>query len=148
VDNKILEAAKQWTLVQPVVSAYVGALVRDFPARDDLMQEIAVAILESFDRYDGEKSFQAWALGIARNQVQNYFRRISRDRLTFDEEIIAYLADAFDESGTEVMHRLQFLSGCIERLEEKSRRVLKWRYRDDLKPAASQGRQFVDRSIR
>lgn len=136
MDNKILEAAKQWTLVQPVVSAYVGSLVRDFSARDDLMQEIAVAILESFDRYDGDKPFQSWALGIARNQIYNYFRSTNRDRLTFDEEIIAHLAEAFDESGTEVMHRLQFLSGCMERLEEKSRRVLEWRYRDDLKPAA------------
>lgn len=136
MDNKILEAAKQWTLVQPVVSAYIGSLVRDFSARDDLMQEIAVAVLESFDRYDCLKPFQAWALGIARNHVHNYFRRINRDRLAFDEEIIAHLADAFDESGTEVMHRLQFLSGCMERLEEKSRRILEWRYRDDLKPAA------------
>jgi RNA polymerase sigma-70 factor (ECF subfamily) len=135
VDNKILEAAKHWTLVQPVVSAYVGAVVRDFAARDDVLQEIAVAVLESFDRYDRTKPFQSWALGIARNQVHNYFRRISRDRLTFDEQIIAHLADAFDASAADFMQRLQLLGGCIDHLDDRARRVLEWRYRDDLKPA-------------
>ncbi len=136
MDNPFLEAAKQWTLVQPVVSAYVGAVVRDFSARDDLLQEIAVAILESFDRYDRTLPFQSWAIGIARNRVHNYFRSLSRDRLTFDENIIAHLADAFDESGPEMLHRLQFLNGCMDRLDDRSRSVLEWRYRDDLKPAA------------
>ncbi|MFN9850745.1 MAG: sigma-70 family RNA polymerase sigma factor [Planctomycetota bacterium] len=136
MDDKILEAAKQWTLVQPVVSAYVGAVVRDFSARDDLLQEIAVAILESFDRYDSTKPVQSWALGIARNQVHNYFRRVSRDRLTFDEQIIAHLADAFDASASDAMPRMQFLRGCMEHLDDKARRILEWRYRDDMKPAA------------
>lgn len=136
VDNQFLEAAKQWTRVQPVISAYVGAAVRDFAARDDLLQEIAVAVLESFDRYDPVKPFQSWAIGIARNQVHNYYRRVGRDRLTFDEEIIVHLADAFDDSGSEMLHRLQFLGGCMERLDDRSRNILQWRYRDDLKPAA------------
>ncbi|MFN9603554.1 MAG: sigma-70 family RNA polymerase sigma factor [Planctomycetota bacterium] len=136
MDDKILEAAKQWTLVQPVVSAYVGAVVRDFSARDDLLQEIAVAILESFDRYDSTKPFQSWALGIARNQVHNYFRRVSRDRLTFDEQIIAHLADAFDASASDAMPSMQFLRGCMEQLDDTERRILEGRYRDDMKPAA------------
>ncbi|MFM8584714.1 MAG: hypothetical protein ACKOFW_24920, partial [Planctomycetaceae bacterium] len=46
------QATRQWTLAQPVVSAFIGSIVRDVAARDDVLQETAVAVLESFDRYD------------------------------------------------------------------------------------------------
>ena len=45
-------ATRLWTLAQPVISAFVTSVVRDFAARDDVLQEIAVAVIESFERYD------------------------------------------------------------------------------------------------
>ena len=95
MDEQIRKATRHWTLAQPVVSAFITSVVRDFTARDDVLQEIAVAVIETFDRYDPERPFVGWALGIARNQVRLYLRRKQRDRLIFDEEIIARLAAAF-----------------------------------------------------
>ncbi len=57
MEPNILMATKQWTLVQPLVSAFVGAIVRDFAVRDDLLQEIAVAILESYERMTRRNHF-------------------------------------------------------------------------------------------
>jgi RNA polymerase sigma-70 factor (ECF subfamily) len=54
---EILEATRQWTLAVPTVSAFVTSLVRDFQARDDVLQETAVAVMESFGRYDPAQSF-------------------------------------------------------------------------------------------
>ncbi len=135
VDDRVLQATKQWTLVQPVVSAFVAAIVRDFASRDDLLQEIAVAIIQSYERYDETKPFQAWALGIARNQVRNYLRQQSRDKLTFDEQAIANLADSFDQC-SDYLHSLEHLRDCVGKLDDKARRVLELRYAEDLKPAA------------
>ncbi|MFM7926234.1 MAG: sigma factor, partial [Pirellula sp.] len=53
-------ALRQWTVVQPIVSSFVSAMLRDYSARDDLMQDIAIAILESHDRYDPSQPFAAW----------------------------------------------------------------------------------------
>jgi RNA polymerase sigma-70 factor (ECF subfamily) len=81
MDDQAKQATRLWTHAQTVVSAFVTSVVWDFAARGDLLQEIAVAVIESFERYDSSRSFIGWALGIARNQVGLYLRRVRRDRL-------------------------------------------------------------------
>lgn len=134
MDDRVLMATKQWTVVQPVVSAFVASIVRDFAARDDVLQEIAVAVLESYVRYDASRSFQAWALGIARNQIRTYLRDKSRDRLAFDEQAIASLAEAFDDS-VGYLRQLEHLQSCLDQLDEKAQHLIQLRYAQDLKPA-------------
>ena len=137
IDDNTRQAARLWAVAQPVVSAFVTSIVRDFTARDDVLQEVAVAVIESFHRYDAERPFGAWALGIAQNQVRLYLRRVRRDRLVFDEETMIYLAAAFVAESSEGSSRnLDSLQDCMRRLEGRARRLCELRYRDDLKPAA------------
>ncbi len=127
---------RQWTLAQPVVSSFIGAMVRDFTDRDDVLQETAVAVLESADRYDQSRPFIAWALGIARNQVRMYLRRDSQQRLVFDESIISQLQDSFAAVSAHEVHRLRFLRECLQRLDPREQLLFQLRYAEDLKPAA------------
>lgn len=136
MDAQTRQAAKLWTLAQPVVSAFVTSVVRDFAARDDILQEVAVAVIESFDRYDPDRPFVEWALGIARNHVRLYLRRLRRDRLVFDDELIVSLASAFEETAVEQMPLLDFLEECLAQLEGRARELCNLRYVQDLKPAA------------
>ena len=131
----ILEAARLWTLAVPTVSAFLSSLVRDFQDRDEVLQETAVAVMQSFDRYDPSQSFVGWAVGVARNQVRLHFRRRSREKLAFDSEAVDALAWAFVE-GSSQHHRLDALVECVEGLEAKSRELCRLRYERDLKPAA------------
>ncbi len=128
-------AARQWTLAQPMVSAFVGSLVRDFSARDDVMQEIAVAILDSYDQYDDRLPFLPWALGVARNQVRLYYRTVDRQRRVFDDQTFVALADAFAANAVERSQDLHFLDVCLEKIKGRSRELLDLRYSQDLKPA-------------
>lgn len=134
MDTQALQATRLWTLAQPVVSAYVTAVVRDFSVRDDLLQDIAVSVIESFERYDSDRPFAGWALGIAQNHVRLYLRRIRRERLIFSNETIAALGVAFDVQGTSPA--LDHLPGCLEKLDARSRRLCDLRYVHNLKPAA------------
>ncbi|MCP4172172.1 MAG: RNA polymerase factor sigma-70, partial [Fuerstiella sp.] len=59
MDEKSRQATRLWTLAQPKVSAYVTSVVRDFKDRDDVLQDIAVAVIDSFDTYDPGRSFDA-----------------------------------------------------------------------------------------
>lgn len=136
MDDRTRQATRLWTLAQPVVSAYIVSVVRDFAARDDVLQETAVAVLESFGRYDPDRPFVAWALGIAQNQVRLYFRRVQRDRLVFDEEVLVQLATAFEEIPVEEHRALGRLRGCLGQLEGRARELCELRYGRDLKPAA------------
>jgi hypothetical protein len=40
MEEQSQQAIRNWTLAQPIVSAYVAAVVRDFRDRDDVLQAI------------------------------------------------------------------------------------------------------------
>ena len=46
MDDSTRKATRLWTLAQPRVSAFVTSVVRDFRDRDDVLQDIAVAVVE------------------------------------------------------------------------------------------------------
>ncbi len=127
---------RQWTLAQPVVSGYLVALVRDFSTRDDLLQDVAVAVLEAADRYDPARPFVGWALGIARNLVRHHYRRDQHAPMLLDGELSAQLATAFEQVSRTSREPLSHLRGCLEKLDGRARSICTLRYADDLKPAA------------
>lgn len=136
MEERTKTALRLWALTQPAVSAFITAVVRDFSDRDDILQETAVAVLESFDRYDPSRPFTPWAIGVARNQIGLYLRRCRRDRHTFDSDAVANLAAAFEAVAEEDAQVLERLRVCVSRLGTRARRLCELRYRDDLKPAA------------
>lgn len=136
MDEATRQATRLWTLAQPAVSAFVTSVIRDFRDRDDVLQDIAIAVIESFGSYDPQRPFVAWAIGVARNQVGLYLRRRRRDRLVFDEETVSCLAAAFAEVAPHQSRQIDFLQDCLASLEGRARSLLELRYQDDLKPAS------------
>ena len=136
MDDSTRQAARLWTLDEPLVSAFVTSVVRDFLARDDVLQEVAVAVIESFDRYDSSLPFVGWALGIAQNQVGLHLRRVRRDPHVFDDETITGLASAFEAVPAEATHKLNFLQDYLRSLDGRVKELCDLQYRQDLKPAA------------
>jgi RNA polymerase sigma-70 factor (ECF subfamily) len=136
MDEKYQQAIRYWTLAQPAVSAYVAAVIRDFRDRDDVLQSISVAVLDSFSLYDPARPFTAWAMGIARNQIGTYLRERKRNRLVFDSETVDLLATAFEHVESEQTRKLDFLQDCLATLNGRARQLCDLRYENDLKPAA------------
>ena len=136
MDEARRQATRLWTVAQPVVSAFVTSVIRDFKDRDDVLQDIAVAAIESFEAYDVERPFVPWVMGVARNQVGLYLRRRRRDRLTFDQATVECLATAFSEVAPVQRQRLDALADCLKQVTGRARTLCQLRYRDDLKPAA------------
>ncbi len=138
IDESTREVTRLWTLAQPRVSAFVTSVVRDFRDRDDLMQDIAVAVFDSFDRYDAKRPFPKWALGVARNQFKVYLRKQKRDRerLVFDDDTVACVEQAFAYESAEELQKMEFLQACVQELDGRGRQLCELRYQDELKPAA------------
>ena len=135
MDDRRLEATRLWTLAQPTVSAFVGSLVREIRDRDDVLQEVAVAFMNSFASYDRTRPFMAWVMGIARNQVGLYLRRLGRDRRLFDPEAMQQIVQAFAETQPRDVRMLDYMKECVQFLEDHARRLCELRYERDLKPA-------------
>ncbi len=139
IDKQTETAMRHWTLAQPAVSAFIASQVHDVRQRDDLLQEVAVAILESFDRFDDSRSFKSWAIGVARNQIRNYFRNYKNKPLLFDSETVENLAAAFNAVSSQLIEPLDFLNECVGELDSKAKQLCDLRYKEDLKPAAIAG---------
>lgn len=135
MDDKTRQLTRLWMTAQPIVSSFVSSMVTDLAARDDLLQEIIAAVVESFDKYDQEKPFVGWVLGIARNQVNLHRRRNRRDKLVFDDTAVELLAETFERIPASELHKLEFLRGCLEKLSDRDRRLCDLRYEQNLKPA-------------
>ena len=136
IDERTRQVTRLWTQAQPQVSAFVSAVVRDFSDRDDLIQDIAVAVFESFDAYNQDKPFIPWAMGVARNQFKLYLRNRKRDLDMFDPDTVKALESAFVALPASYSRQLDFLHECLQSLGAKTRRLCELRYRDNLKPAA------------
>ncbi len=136
IDPVTEKATRCWMSALPAVSAFVASQIQDRGQHEDILQETAVAVLKSFERYDPKVPFKHWAIGIARNQIRNYFRGRQTKPLVFDSETVESLAVAFDTASNNTLGTLVFLKECIATLQEKARHICELRYSDNLKPAA------------
>ena len=136
MDEKSRQATRLWTLAQPKVAAFIATVVRDFRDRDDVLQDVAVAVIDSFESYDADRSFDAWALGVARNQVGTYLRKRRRHCQLFDEATTEAIEAGFASVSNNEPRVLDFLQDCVKHLDEHGQRLCRLRYHEDMKPAA------------
>lgn len=134
--SRIHEMTRLWTKAQPAVAAYIASVVIDFSVRDDILQDVAVAIVDSFEEFDSSRPFLPWALGIARNHIRNYLRSRNRDRHVFDSEALQNVAQAIAAVTDEESGRFRFLQECLADLPARSRRLCELRYAGGMLPVA------------
>ncbi|HEX6962607.1 MAG TPA: sigma-70 family RNA polymerase sigma factor [Lacipirellula sp.] len=128
-DDDRTELAALWEQARPAVFAYLTATVYDFHRAEDLLQEVAVAIAGKFHTFDHERSFLAWAIGIARNRVLLYFREQARDRRHFSDATFQLLAEAAQQYPPEEgSPKREALRHCLDKTTGRRRRVLDLRY--------------------
>jgi RNA polymerase sigma-70 factor, ECF subfamily len=132
-DSVLREMAALWVRSQAIVSAYITANVIDLHHAEDLIQETAKAVAESFSSYDNSRPFTPWVLAIARNQILKYYRTRSRDRIVLSESALVSIGGALERIEYEAEDRRQALRICLERIRGRSRKVLEMRYESDMK---------------
>jgi len=112
--------------------AFIGSLVRDLHARDDVFQEVAVALWQQAEQYDAARSFGAWARGIAANKILQRRHQDQRFPVVFSPETIQAVLDAFDRTEETAPGRHDALAECLKRLPLEPRRLLAMRYEEGL----------------
>lgn len=117
---------------QADLRAFIGAVVRDPQTREDIFQNVSLTLWEAFDRYDPDRSFGAWARGIAAKKVLHEHRRHARFPLLLPPEAIQAVADAFDRLEAKTGPRQAALADCLTRLPAKTREILVLRYDSEL----------------
>lgn len=93
--------------------------------RQDLVQEIAVALWRSFDRYDDRFRFSTWMYRIALNVAISFHRsetRRSRNLVPAGESALEIAAVASESAAID--DELRLLNHFIERLEDLERALI------------------------
>jgi RNA polymerase sigma-70 factor, ECF subfamily len=118
---------------QANLRAFLGALVRNRQDCEDVFQETALTLWQKYDEYDPQRSFGAWAKGIAAKKVLQGRTRSGRAPTPFSPEAIMSIIDALERKETQQPQwpvALDALEKCTETLPQQSREILLLRYRD------------------
>jgi RNA polymerase sigma-70 factor (ECF subfamily) len=119
----------QLTSHQSTLYAAVVAMMGGAEGAHDVVQETNAALLEKAAEYDPARPFVPWAVGFARTQVMAWRKRLTRDRLVFDDELFAVLADRLVTDPLPApSRRLEALERCLGKLPSVSRELVDARY--------------------
>jgi RNA polymerase sigma-70 factor (ECF subfamily) len=111
---------------------YIHSLVRDLNDADDLFQQTTLILWKKFGEFDRQRSFFAWACGVARLEISNFLRSRGRQRLYFSDDLSLLLVEAQAElTDRELEDRRDALARCIEHLRPSDRTLLAECYGDE-----------------
>ena len=115
---------------QPDLRAFIGAMIRDPAAREDIFQEVSMILWNSFAKYDRTRSFGAWARGIAARKILESHRLRARLPESVPPEVIEAVAEGFesDFSPSVWQKRETALNQCIDQLPDRSGALIADRY--------------------
>ncbi|MEM7010986.1 MAG: sigma-70 family RNA polymerase sigma factor [Verrucomicrobiota bacterium] len=122
--------ARLWIEAEPAVRAFVFASISCFADAEDVVQKVALTVARRFDEYDTERSFEAWALWLAKSRVIDHYRVSGREKLVFSDELMDQFANSLIARQAEQSERSVALEQCVEKLPDKSRQLLELRYED------------------
>lgn len=130
------EFLRLYTSAQPALRRFVLAHVPDFHEAEDALQRAATVLWDKFAEFDGERSFAAWAFGVARREVLHSKRSAARSRLVLTDDLSERLGTALDSETRKSDVQRAFLDYCLGRLPENTRRAVEMKYRRGLSTAA------------
>jgi RNA polymerase sigma-70 factor, ECF subfamily len=118
-----------FTGVQPALRRFVVAHLPDREEVEDILQEAALVLWRKFDQFEQGKSFTAWALGIARNEILRARHTRLRKRLVLSDAIAERLAQELETLAPEMDQERVHLEQCLKKLPERPLRVIELYYK-------------------
>ena len=124
--------AALWTKAQPTVAGFIRAMIPDAEQAEEVLQETAMVCVRKFDTYDPSRPFDAWAVGIARFEVFAWRRACATQQQTLDDEIVARVADSYEQMSAHADGIREALRACLEETRGRGRQALELYYGQDM----------------
>ena len=121
---------------------YLFPLVADRSLVDDLLHTVFLAMTADADRYDPQRSFLAWARGIARNKALMAARQSRQAPRALSPDVIELLSDDVPQFDMQ-QSRVDAVAECVEELAPRAKEAIRLRYFDALKPSEIAGRMTL-----
>jgi len=117
---------------QQEILAFISILVREPHFCQDIFQEVSLVLWKQFDRYDPNRSFLAWARGIAANKVKQYWARKKYQSVLLSPEFLERVMKASEETESSVQPIQEALQFCLKKITGNMQRLLRFRYEQSL----------------
>ena len=132
----IQRAAAEFIHDRHRLGAFVGGLLRDAHAAEDVIQEVWVRLAAEVTKGTVIENQPAWCRGVARNLILKHWRTQQTAKVVADSEVMETFIEQVDMAFAESDHaaedewqrRQQVLDDCVAALPEKSRHMLSLRY--------------------
>ena len=122
------EFVRAVTECQSKIYAYALMMLTDPEAAADVVQETNLVMWEKADEFESIDNFPAYAIGVAKNKIRNLRRKMARENVIFDDDVIEKLAAEADSFESFQDERLTALNDCIDKLPNHHRDLIRQRY--------------------
>lgn len=110
--------------------AYIRALVSNPDIAKDILQQTNLVLLKKAKEFQIGTSFSAWARRVAYFEVLTQRRRMGRERILFDDDLLKKMASTAEARSDYFEDRREALTECMKRLPDQLRAMLAERYVD------------------
>ena len=108
---------------------FIASLLNNPSDVEDVYQQTCLALWNKRDQLPQVRDFFSWACGFARNEALHQIRKTSRSRhLYLPDDLLATLAEEFEQDLSKDDDRLNALTGCLGRLQSQHRDLLERAY--------------------
>lgn len=123
--------------------AYVLSLLGDRTQAEDVLQETNAVLWRKAHDFKLGTNFSAWMLKVAYFQVMAHRRRLTRDRLVFNDDFLQEIAKSAEQQCELQVEKQRRLADCIKKLARRYQELLLRRYTEGatLKSIAAQSGQ-------
>lgn len=107
------------------LSGFIFSIVKDNIHSDDILQKVCLTMWRKYDNFNKSTEFMAWACTIAKYEISNYKRSLSRCPVSFDsqvyEDVSKFHKTEFSNTSNEKYDKLQT---ALKSLDKESRNLL------------------------
>lgn len=122
-----------FTRNEQALRTFTRTLVPGWHDADEIVQEVALVAWRKFDDFEIGTSFIKWVCMIARFKALSYRRKMARDKLSFNTELIEIMAEEATEECDQRQSEYEALEKCLSKLSDKQRRLVTIAYTPGIK---------------
>jgi RNA polymerase sigma-70 factor (ECF subfamily) len=120
-------------LYQKRIYGFILAMVPNYADAEDLFQQVVMIMCRRFGDFEPGTSFLAWALQIARYELNNIRKTQRRSRVQFSSQTMDMLFEQACRQVSGIDQRIGVLEECLKKLEPADRALVYRRYEQGMK---------------
>lgn len=125
--DQMSQFVERLTTAQSALYGSIHTLLAGSTDAADVLQETNRVLWRKAGDYDSTRPFLPWALTVARFEVMAHRKRLSRDRLVFDDALLGQIAEEYERQSARgsALHALEH---CLQKLPAAQRELVDQRY--------------------